>query len=424
MRLLGLLLVAAFALSFGTGASKAVPTKGDATVTVSMLANFVGQPGYQVLIANFERVHPDIKIDVQYAGTNADLYRLETTQLAAGNGPDLFVTYPGCGTPISICTLAKSGYLAPMVKKPWAKRSVPLVTSMDKMGPGLFAFTPIVSLYGVFTNDDLFKRLKLKIPETYPQLLALCSKARAAGTVAMIIPGNSGTDITSLLSGLAVPLVYAKDKSFLAKQKAGTATFAGTGGWRQALQEFADMSAAGCFQAGAAGTSGAAAAVQFAQGQGLMMPAITNNKGLVDAAKPAFTFTHHLFPGGTGAGQMRTFVHLSLSLAVNARASAEKQEAAQTVIDFFARPKQNALFAKIQGGMTQYDFRNRDLPPFMSTESSAVANRAYAIEPAQTWPNANVVLQMQQNQIGLITGQRTVDDVLKAMDAGWKAGTG
>ena len=84
----------------------------------------------------------------------------------------------------------------------------------------------------------------------------------------------------------------------------------------------------------------------------------------------------------------------------------------------------DALFATIQGGMTQNQFRTRELPDWMSTESSAVANRAYAIEPAQTWPNANVVLQMQNNQIGLITGQRTVDDVLKAMDAGWKSGTG
>jgi raffinose/stachyose/melibiose transport system substrate-binding protein len=121
---------------------------------------------------------------------------------------------------------------------------------------------------------------------------------------------------------------------------------------------------------------------------------------------------------------VRTFVHLSLSLAVNAHASPEKQEAAQTAIDFFARPAQNALFARIQGGMTQFEFRTRDLPAFMSTESSAVTSRAYAIEPAQTWPNANVSLAMQNNQTGLITGQRTADDVLKAMDAAWKPGTG
>jgi raffinose/stachyose/melibiose transport system substrate-binding protein len=393
-----------------------------ATITLSLLANNVGQPGYQVLVANFERVYPNIKIEATYAASTNALYQLERTQLAAGNAPDLFVVYPGCGTPISVCTLAKAGYLAPMVKTPWVKRSVRLATSFDKYGPNLVAFTPIASLYGVFTNDDLFKRLKLKLPETFPQLLALCRQAKAAGTVAIMLAGNSPTDISSLVTGMAVPLVYAKDKQFLAKQKTGSATFAASPGWRQTLQELADMNAAGCFEAGAAGVTGAAAATQFAQGQALMLPAITNMKGLIDAGSPRFTYSHHLFPGGASTRDVRTYLHLSLSLAVNAHSSVEEQRAAQTFVDFFARPKQNALFAEIQGGMTQYQFRQRQLPDYMSSEASVVVKSAYVISPVETWWNADVLLQMQQNQIGVITGQRSVDDVLRAMDTGWKRG--
>ena len=66
-----------------------------------------------MLIANFERAYPNIEVDATFAPNNAALYQLLTTQLAAGNAPDVFVTYPGCGTPISVCMLAKSGYLAP-----------------------------------------------------------------------------------------------------------------------------------------------------------------------------------------------------------------------------------------------------------------------------------------------------------------------
>jgi raffinose/stachyose/melibiose transport system substrate-binding protein len=310
-----------------------------------------------------------------------------------------------------------------MVKTPWVKRSVPLATSFDKYGPNLMAFTPIVSLYGVFTNDDLFRRLKLKVPETFPQLLTLCRQAKAAGTAAIMLPGNSPTDISSLLTGMAVPLVYAKDKQFLAKQKTGSATFTASSGWRQTLQELSDMNAAGCFESGAAGVSGAAAATQFAQGQALMLPAITKMKGIIDAANPRFTYSHHLFPGGTTARDTRTYLHLSLSLAVNAHASAEKQRAARTFVDFFARPKQNALFAEIQGGMTQDQFRKKQLPAYMSSEKSAVGGGAYVISPVETWINADVLLQMQQNQIGLITGQRSADDVLRAMDTAWKRGS-
>jgi hypothetical protein len=87
-----------------------------------------------------------------------------------------------------------------------------------------------------------------------------------------------------------------------------------------------------------------------------------------------------------------------------------------------ARPKQNALFARIQGGMTQDQFRKRDLPRFMSSDASAVKSHAYLISPVETWWNAAVTVQLQQTQIGLITGQRSVDDVLKGMDAAWKQG--
>ena len=42
--------------------------------------------------------------------------------------------------------------------------------------------------------------------------------------------------------------------------------------------------------------------------------------------------------------------------------------------------------------------------------------------PDPTWWNASVLLALQQDGIGLITGQRSIDDVLNAMDAAWKQG--
>jgi raffinose/stachyose/melibiose transport system substrate-binding protein len=221
--------------------------------------------------------------------------------------------------------------------------------------------------------------------------------------------------------------VYAKDKKFLSKLRSGKVTFADSAGWRKTLQEFAEMNAAGCFQPGAAGTSLNAAVARFAHGDGLMYPAITNMKGIIDKAiidghETAFSLSHHLFPGGSKASETRTFLHLSLSLAVNSHASAEKQKAANTFIDFFARPKQNALFAQIQGGMTQDQFRKRQVPKFMSSESAVVKNGTYVISPVETWWNADVADRLYTDQIGLITGQRSVDDVLKGMDAAWKLG--
>ena len=41
----------------------------------------------------------------------------------------------------------------------------------------------------------------------------------------------------------------------------------------------------------------------------------------------------------------------------------------------------------------------------------------YVVSPISNWWNANVLLSLQQDGIGLITGQRSIDDVLGAMDA-------
>ena len=175
------------------------------------------------------------------------------------------------------------------------------MTSFDKFGKALFAFTPTSRLYGVFTNDDLFKSSGLKMPETFPQLLDVCRKAKAAGTVAIDAPRRQ-RDRRHVPPHRAwrCRTCTRRTRSSSRSRRRGKATFAGNAGWRRALQEFIDMNAAGCFQPGAAGTSGAAAAAQFAQGQGLMFPAITNMKGLDRRrATRQFTVSHHLFPGGT-----------------------------------------------------------------------------------------------------------------------------
>jgi raffinose/stachyose/melibiose transport system substrate-binding protein len=414
------LAVALAVIVLGVGASEARPTGND-HLTITMLVGAT-QPEFEVLIPNFERVYPNITVDSTYASSQMALYQLETTELAAGNAPDVLQTAPGCGTPISICVLAKAGYLAPMIKAPWTRWSLPLVTSLSKYGQGLFAFLTTVGPEGVFTNNDLFKKLSLKVPQTFPQLLTLCQRAKAAGTAALILDGANMSEFQMLIVDLAVADVYWQDKSWPAELKAGRVTFEGTPGWHQALQQVIDMNNAGCFQPGAVGTSNTAAYAEFAQGQGLMLADTSGQKGVIDAASPQFGYSFYPFPGGTSADETRTLVNMGAGLGVNAHSSPENQAAAQTFIDFIARPKQNALYAKIKGSITQYQFLHGQLQPFMSSFAPVFADHNYVMNPAQTWWNANVALTLGQDEVGLLTGQSTVDGILSAMDAAWQQG--
>ena len=111
----------------------------------------------------------------------------------AGRYPDLI----GRDSPISVSTLVKAGELAPMVKKPWAtrKRSMPIVTSYSKVGPVLYTMTPSVNPVGIMTNDTLFKKLGLAVPQTFPQLMSVCRKAKAAGVVPLNMNGGTATSL-------------------------------------------------------------------------------------------------------------------------------------------------------------------------------------------------------------------------------------
>jgi raffinose/stachyose/melibiose transport system substrate-binding protein len=393
------------------------------TVTISMLAQSTDQPAFDVLIPNFERVYPDITVNVTYV-TSATLPQFEETELAAGNAPDIIPTSDGKTLPISVYQLAKAGVLAPMVKKPWAtrNRSLPLVTSFSKVGPVLYSMQPGVNPFGLFTNDALFKKFRLAVPQTFSQLLAVCQKAKSDGVVALDLNGGSPIGVAFLLGNLAVANVYGQDPRWAAQQRAGTVTFQGSSGWHRALQEFVDMNSAGCFQPGMVSTTQPQEAADFAQGGTLMAAGSSSQKGSIGGAGATFPFSFHPFPGGTSATQTETALYFVFGLGVNAHSSAANQAAAQTFVDFVARPKQDKLFEATTGNVTQYDFLKNQLPSYMSSFEPVFSSGKYVVDPLATWWNADVLNTLEQDQIGLVTGQETVDGLLSALDAAFKEG--
>jgi raffinose/stachyose/melibiose transport system substrate-binding protein len=413
--------VAAALLVFGLVPGGARPAGSD-HVTLSYITTAQSQATYSVLVPNFERAYPNITLNVTYAPTVQVEYQLVMTELAAGNGPDLIPAGPGCGSPISLCVLAKDGYLAPLVKAPWVKRSPRILVSADKFGQGLFIFSSSVLFEGLYTNDDMFRKLGLQVPQTFQQLLALCGKARADGTIPLLLPAQGSTVVQHLLEDIALNTVYAGDKHWNTELKAGTVSFDATAGWHAAMQELVDMNSAGCFGPGPAGTTSVAADSEFAQGQALMYFNNDSHHGAIVAADPQFSFSHRPFPVVSTPGRSVVQIEPNGGPAVNARSSPQSQAAAQLFIDFRARPAQDALDVSVGGGVTPYQFLKGQLPAYLASFAPALAAHEYAVTPEEGWWNAGVAAALNTYGVGLITGQTTIDDVLNAMDAAWKQG--
>jgi raffinose/stachyose/melibiose transport system substrate-binding protein len=405
-------------VALGVGASEARPARSD-QVTISFLVSLGGQPGFSVLIPNFERVYPNVTMNGTYS---ASIESQLAVELAAGLAPDLMTVSPGCGNPISVCVLAKDGYLAPVVDTPWPKRSVKLITSASKYGPALFVFSPSVSFLGIFTNDDLFTKLGLRVPQSFPQLLAVCEKAKADGIVPILVPASGSAVLPQLAGEIALTTVYARDARWGTELNEGKVTFEGTPGWHSALQEIVDMNHAGCFEPGAAGVTFGLANVAFAQGQALMYVGPSGIRGRIEAVAPAFSFSQRPFPGGRDPARTVALLNMGQGLGVNAHSSPQNQAAAEEFINFLARPKQNALYAKLNGGLTQYQLLKDEVPSYLSSFAPVIKDHDYGINPVQTFWNADIGNALMTDATGLLTGQETVDDVLNAMDAAWRLG--
>jgi raffinose/stachyose/melibiose transport system substrate-binding protein len=413
------LAVGVFALEFDASEAR---SEKRATVTLNLLAYVIYKPAYDVLIANFERVYPNVTINATYAATGAAVAQLTATELAAGNGPDLFTVNAGSDATNATTELARAGYLAPMVHKKWTRWSLPTITSSFKYGQGLFGFPLALSFQVLFTNDDLFRKLGLQMPQTFSQLLALCQRAKALGTIPLLVPAQNSTVVEHLLEGISLTTVYTADKQWNQEAKAGKTTFAGTAGWHAALQELVEMNDAGCLGPAAAGTSSVAGDAQFAQGQALMLFNSSSHKSTIDAGAPEFSYSMRPFPAATAPGRSVVTFAVVSALGVNAHASAQNQEAAQEFIDFIARPKQDALAAGLLGAVTQYQFIHGQLPSYLAGLEPALTAHQYNRSPGASWWNAGVAMALNQYGVGLITGQTTVDQVLQMMDGAWKQG--
>ena len=208
--------------ALGVGVSDVRPAEGNGAITISMLAVANGQPGYQVLIANFERVYPNITVDVTYAPTVAVLTQLETTELAAGNAPDILATYPGCGTAdLDLCARAS--------RRPGAddqgavgEAVAPARHLAGQVRPGALRLRAARSRPSASSRTTpCSRKLGLKVPQTFSQLLEVCQKAKADGTAAVILAGADVTEVQYLVTELAVATVYGKDKHWAAELKSG-----------------------------------------------------------------------------------------------------------------------------------------------------------------------------------------------------------
>lgn len=176
---------------------------------------------YQEIIADFNKLHPDVRIKFE-AFEPTTYNTILSTALAGGKGPDILQSRAYGG----LEAVAKGGYLLAL-----DKATVPELSNFSDDALAAQSLREDGKVYGVpfatqsmvlLYNKDLFQKNGVQPPQTWDDLISAAKALKAKG----LIPLANGTAtawLNEVLMGALAPSLYGKE--FNADIVAGRATF-------------------------------------------------------------------------------------------------------------------------------------------------------------------------------------------------------
>jgi raffinose/stachyose/melibiose transport system substrate-binding protein len=210
--------------------------------------------------------------------------------------------------------------------------------------------------------------------------------------------------------------VYGPTQDWNAQRAKGATTFAATPGWHAALDGIVRLNKAGCFQPGAAGAGFDALTNGMTQGNifGFFAPG-GGASDIMKAAHGAVKLVVLPFPSPTG----QTYLTAATADGIAGNAKTKSPKLVADIIKWFTQQPQATTFANTKGDIPIGDVKAADLLPQYEQISGAITGGQYASLGYLGWSNGQVYNALGSGVTGLLTGQKTVDQVLADMDAAW-----
>ncbi|HWV86703.1 MAG TPA: extracellular solute-binding protein [Capillimicrobium sp.] len=403
---------AATSTAAATAASTAA-AESNLSGTLKVAFPATAQPGWQKVIDDFEAANPDVSVEATFAPF-ASFFQLVSTQLQSGAGPDVIYTPPGASLPLSIQNMAADGRIQTLDDRPWAQDIPEELKSLVSRDGKLYGLVNGVFTGFLLTNDEKFAELGLEPPTTMDELLGMCKTAADAGLIPVAIGGGFPPDLSNLLSLLTANYVDGPDPEWIQRRNNDETTFAESEGWRTALQRIVDLKEAGCFERGVSGASREAATAAFASGKALMYPVLQPQLPAVVAAEPKFEWSVVPLPGD---GPDTTYLAITVDPIIAINSKSENPEVAEAFLDFVADPEESKVYNETQHTIAPAAFVEDSFPELLAPLASYLQPGGHNVITEPTYwktPSTNGVLST--NLAGLLTGQKTVDEILAELD--------
>lgn len=348
----------------------------------------------------------------------SDAYNTQvTTQLQAGNAADMMVLAPGTGQAISVVTLAEAGFLEPLDEASAAV--IPEGTeALYEVDGEIYGQPTALAPVGLIYNGAGGEEVGIDAyPETFDEMLEDCATAREGGKTFTVLAGGVpfNTGLMSML--ISATRVYEADPDWNEQRAAGDVTFADSEGWQETLQTVIELNENGCFQDGVAGGT-FDTITQGIGGQTSLTAAVPGSAAISIGAGTGLDLTVQPFPPADGQDPW-TLASANYAWAVNASSEDDVKASAQTFLDWLAEPEQLQEFADLSGFVPISGANAENVNPVYEPIGDLLESGSFTGLPNATWPNPAVYDTLGTGVQGLLTGQKTVDQVLEEMDAAW-----
>lgn len=177
----------------------------DSIVTLSMLhmldlTDNTTSNTWNILVTEFEKANPDIKIEMEYLASEAYHDKLRTLALSK-RLPDLMYLWPGARTGY-VTTTGQVKDLRPFLEGKTEKFSPAAMTQQGKNGEIYELPEQINVTHVMYTNHLLLNELDLTPAATMEELIIQGETIRQAGLIPVAMSNKEGWQIQSLLLGV------------------------------------------------------------------------------------------------------------------------------------------------------------------------------------------------------------------------------
>ena len=391
------------------------------TITFAyQIANPDAKSVFATLAEEYEKTHKGVTVKTNPIALNTYGSTI-TTQLQAGNGPDVFFVNAGGGQAGSVGTLGEAGKLLDLtgtshdgVVPDNAKASMSYDDKLVAVPstwprPGII-FSPMAAEQSGFTIDS---------STTMDDVIAQCKKVADGGQAVFGLAGCDGSEHRasspprSLPRRSTAPSRTGTRRRPRARPPSRTAT-AG----RPRCETVKDLYDNGCFQEGAAGAGFDALTNGMGQGQMLGFAAPGGAaKDIMDSTGGAVTLTVQAMPAPDGLRHLPDGGYSRRHR--RQRRHARTRTSSLDFINWMSQPEQTQRPQTAAGDIPVGHHDSSSLLPQYAGVAGLIDETKVAQYPYLDWPNGEVYNALGTGVTGLLTGQMSVDDVLESMDKAW-----